>query len=102
MPKHLRPERPVALWQWDDALLLGSFVADEVSTRAALTNCSGCREANPMRNTGVRLGYKAASFALVKWFESKHPRDRQKSKWLKVAISGVFAAVATRNIKLAR
>jgi hypothetical protein len=84
------------LWDWSDAALAGSFIADEASTRS----CATCREVGVIKNTGGRTGFKVGLFTAFKLLDWKSPESRTKSRWFKVSIAAVFALVSYKNAKI--
>lgn len=88
------------LWDWSDAALAGSFIADEATTRGVFNRCPGCRELGVIKNTGARVGFKIGLFTAFKLVDWKSPDSRKGSRWVKVGIASVFAFVSYKNAKI--
>ena len=91
------PSKQLPLWSWSDAALAGAMFADEGSTAHALNRCPNCRELG-IANPGLRIGLKAGVFGFFKAWEYKKPEDRGKTRWIKLAVSGLFVGVAIHNM----
>jgi hypothetical protein len=88
------------LWQFDDAALAGSFIADEATTRSLFNRCDTCSEKGVIKHTGARIGVKVGIFSAFKLIEWRAPETRTTTRWVKVGIAAVFAFVSYRNAKL--
>lgn len=82
------------LWGASDAAFIGAATGDLISTRRALVNCAGCREASPIKNQWVHLGLYAGIETGLKFYEWKHPEDRGKVRAFRWVASAVIVCVA--------
>lgn len=88
------------LWQFDDAVLAGSFIADEATTKSLFDRCNTCSEKGVIKHTGARIGVKIGIFSAFKLIEWRAPETRKNTRWVKLGIAAVFAFVSYRNAKL--
>ena len=112
-PKHagalqLQPKNANALqlepkkfaFDFGDAAILGSFSADEISSRP----CIPCntREVGAIKDQKTRIALKAGVYGAIKLTEYfyRSENDRKILKWFKVGVGAAFGLVAARNFKL--
>ncbi len=88
------------LFDWADAPLVGSLVADEVTSHYAFQR--GAREAGVVRHTGLRIGAKVAWFSLIKLYEVKRPQQKKYLRWIKLGFAAFFSGLAIHNSRVNR
>ena len=93
-------QRKPPLWDWTDPILVGSLVADEMTSHYAFQR--GAVEAGVFRNTRVRIVAKGAWVALFKFWDYYHPTQRKYTKIIKLSFAGLFTALALHNSRVNR
>lgn len=92
--------KPPHFIDWSDGLLVGSLVADEVTSDYSLKR--GNIEVGVLRNRAARVSAKGAWVALFKIWDYYHPEQRRYTRWLKVGFAVGFAALAYHNAGVGR
>lgn len=87
-------------FDWSDAALAGSLVADEVSSHYAFKR--GAVEAGAIKHTGVRIGAKVLWFGLIKVWDYHHPQQRKQTRWIKLGAACAFGFIAIHNSRVKR
>jgi hypothetical protein len=88
------------LWDWSDAALAGSFIADEATTQGVFNRCPNCKELGVIKSTPPRIGVKVGIFSAFKLIDWRSPDTRKGSRWAKAGIAAVFALVSYKNAKI--